>query len=65
MNNEYYTVNDIQLITGLNEIQAYHIIKILNDEIKDRYESYSVKPLIFVDKIDKQYFLKRMEIRLW
>lgn len=64
MENSYYTVKDIELITGFNEVKAYNIIKALNDEIKDKYKDYQIKPLVFNDKIEKVYFLKRMEIEL-
>lgn len=64
MENSYYTVKDIELITGLNEVTAYNIIKELNTEIKDKYKDYQIEPLVFNDKIEKNYFLKRMEIEL-
>lgn len=61
---EYYTVSDIQILTGYKEAEAYDLIEKLNKEIKQRYKTYPIKPLIFVDKIEKNYFLKRMEIEL-
>lgn len=62
---EYYTVSDIQILTGYKEVEVYDLIERLNNEIKEKYKTYQLKPLIFVDKIEKKYFLKRMEIELW
>ncbi len=61
---EYYTVSDIQILTGYKEVEVYDLIERLNNEIKEKYKTYQLKPLIFVDKIEKKYFLKRMEIEL-
>ena len=60
---EYYTIKDIQLLTGYSKRKVYLLIKKLNQEIKERYKDY--KPVIFVNKIEKIYFIKRMEIELW
>lgn len=62
---EYYTINDIKILTGYNEKQILLIIKKLNDEVLEKYKNNKIKPLLFVDKIEKNYFLKRMEIELW
>lgn len=62
---EYYTINDIKILTGYNEKQIRLIIKKLNDEVLEKYKNNKIKPLLFVDKIEKNYFLKRMEIELW
>ena len=62
---EYYTINDIKILTGYNEKQILLIIKKLNDEVLEKYKNNNLKPLLFVDKIEKNYFLKRMEIELW
>ena len=62
---EYYTINDIKILTGYNENQIRLIIKKLNDEVLEKYKNNKIKPLLFVDKIEKNYFLKRMEIELW
>lgn len=62
---EYYTINDIKILTGYNEKQIRLIIKKLNDEVLEKYKNNKIKPLLFVDKIEKKYFLKRMEIELW
>ncbi len=61
---EYYTINDIKILTGYNEKQILLIIKKLNDEVLEKYKNNKIKPLLFVDKIEKNYFLKRMEIEL-
>ena len=61
---EYYTINDIKILTGYNENQIRLIIKKLNDEVLEKYKNNKIKPLLFVDKIEKNYFLKRMEIEL-
>lgn len=60
---EYYTIKDIQLLTGYSKRKVYLLIKKLNQEIKERYKDY--KPVIFENKIEKIYFIKRMEIELW
>ena len=60
---EYYTIKDIQLLTGYSKRKVYLLIKKLNQEIKERYKNY--KPVIFENKIEKIYFIKRMEIELW
>ena len=61
---EYYTINDIKILTGYNEKQIRLIIKKLNDEVVKKYKNKKIKPLLFGDKIEKGYFLKRMEIEL-
>lgn len=61
---EYYTINDIKILTGYNEKQIRLIIKKPNDEVLEKYKNNKIKPLLFVDKIEKNYFLKRMEIEL-
>lgn len=60
---EFYTIKDIQLLTGISKRKALLIIKKLNKEIKERYKNY--EPIIFEDKIEKIYFIKRMEFELW
>lgn len=60
---EFYTIKDIQLLTGVSKRKALFIIKKLNKEIKERYKNY--EPIIFEDKIEKIYFIKRMEFELW
>lgn len=60
---EYYTIKDIQLLTGYSKRKVCLLIKKLNQEIKERYKNY--KPVIFENKIEKIYFIKRMEIELW
>lgn len=61
MENEYYTVTDIELITGYDEEDILFIIKQLNEEIKNKYISSQIKPLLFETMIQKEYFLKGME----
>ena len=60
---KFYTIKDIQLLTGVSKRKALLIIKKLNKEIKERYKNY--EPIIFEDKIEKIYFIKRMEFELW
>lgn len=62
---EYYTINDIQILTGYNKKQILNIINKLNQEIKEQYKNKKIKPVIFDNKIEKKYFLRRMEIELW
>ena len=59
---EYYTINDILLLSGYSRRKVCLIIKKLNQEIKERYKDY--KPVVFENKIEKIYFIKRMEIEL-
>ena len=59
---EFYTIKDIQLLTGVSKRKALLIIKKLNKEIKERYKNY--EPIIFEDKIEKIYFIKRMGFEL-
>lgn len=61
---EYYTINDIQILTGYPEKKIRLIIKKMNNEIIQKYKNKKVKPLLFGDKIEKKYFLRRMEIEL-
>lgn len=59
---EYYTVKDLQLLTGYSKKKIYSIIKKLNKEKLSQYKKYN--PVIFDDKIEKIYFIKRMEFEL-
>ena len=59
---EYYTIKDIQLLTGYSKRKVCLIIKRLNHELKERYKDY--KPVIFKNKIEKIYFIKRMGTEL-
>jgi len=65
MENEYYTVSDIEIITGYDEEDVLFIIKQLNEEIMKKYISSQVKPLLFDRMIEKEYFLKGMENLIW
>ena len=58
----YYTIKDIQLITGCTKTNAQNIIQQLNKEIELKYKEYH--PSTFTDKVSKDYFVKRMEIKL-
>lgn len=62
MENKYYTVKDIQIITGCTEINAYQIIQELNKEIEIKYKQY--QPSTFKDRVSQDYFMKRMEMNL-
>lgn len=59
---EYYTIKDIQILTGYSKRKVSLIIKKMNQEIKEKYKEY--KPIVFENKIEKIYFIKRMEIEL-
>lgn len=48
----FYTVEDIQKITGLKKSKCYEIIKTLNMEL----ESQKIK--IIIGKVPKEYFKK-------
>lgn len=61
MENKYYTIEDIELITGYDEEDILVIIKKLNEEIMKKYSSSQVKPLLFDTMIEKKYFLRGME----
>lgn len=60
----YYTIEDIKILTGYKEQKIRLIIEKLNNEILKKYEKKRIKPLLFNNKIEKEYFLKRMEIEL-
>lgn len=55
----YYTVKDIEIITGLDEEEVIIIIKRLNEEIKEKFERVGKKPLLFDKMIESKYFLKK------
>lgn len=55
----YYTVKDIEIITGLDEEEVIIIIKRLNEEIKEKFERAGKKPLLFDKMIESKYFLKK------
>lgn len=61
MENEYYTIDDIELITGYDEKDILVIIQKINEEIMKKYESSQVQPLLFDRMIEKKYFLRGME----
>jgi len=65
MENDYYTVSDIEIITGYDEEDVLFIIKQLNEEIMKKYISSQVKPLLFDEMIEKEYFLRGMESLIW
>ena len=62
---EYYTINDIQILTNYDKKKIQIIKKKINEEIEEKYRNNILKPLLFVDKVEKKYFLKRMENKLW
>jgi len=64
MDNEFYTKEDIQLLTGKDMQEIELIIKSLNEELMLEYEKHHIKPLLYEEKILKDYFMKRMEINL-
>ena len=59
MRDFYYTVKDIEIITGLDEEEVIIIIKRLNEEIKEKFERVGKKPLLFDKMIESKYFLKK------
>lgn len=61
MENKYYTIKDIEILTGYDEEDILVIIKKLNEEIMMKYSSSQVKPLLFDRMIEKKYFLRGME----
>lgn len=64
MENDFYTNEDIQLLTGKNYKEAELLIRDLNNQLKTEYKKYHIDPLIQEGKILKDYFIKRMEINL-
>ena len=62
MESKYYTITDIELITGYDEEDILVIIKKLNEEIMKKYSSSRVKPLLFDRMIEKKYFLINQSI---
>lgn len=61
MENKYYTIKDIEIITGYDEEDILVIIKKLNEEIIKKYSSSKEKPILFDRMIEKKYFLRGME----
>lgn len=61
MENKYYTITDIEIITGYDEEDILILIKKFNEEVMKRYSSSRVKPLLFDRMIEKKYFLRGME----
>lgn len=59
--NEFYTVNDILLLTDLSIDDVNTLIDKLNQEIIDRCKKYHLTPTIRKGRILKDYFMKRME----
>lgn len=61
MENKYYTITDIELITGYDEEDILVLIRKFNEEVMKKYSSSQVKPLLFDRMIEKKYFLRGME----
>lgn len=59
MENQYYTILDIQIITGCNKYEASRIIKELNGELKIKFKDTSIKDLICKGRVLKDYFINR------
>ena len=47
---EYYTINDIQILTGYSRKKIRLIIKKLNEKIIKKYNYVKLKPLLFNEK---------------
>lgn len=62
MSSEFYTNEDIQLLTGKDKNEVEILINDLNAKLKNEYEKYHLEPLIQEGKILKDYFVKGMEI---
>ena len=65
MENKYYTITDIEIITGYDEEDILILIKKFNEEIMKKYSSSQIKPLLFDRMIEKKYFLRGMENLIW
>lgn len=61
MENKYYTITDIELITGYDEEDILVLIRKFNEEVMKKYSSSQIKPLLFDRMIEKKYFLRGME----
>ena len=61
---EFYTTEDIALLTGKDKYEVELLIKKLNEKLKNECNKYHLEPLIQEGKILKDYFIKRMEINL-
>lgn len=59
---EYYTINDIQILTGYSRKKIRLIIKKLNEKIIKKYNYVKLKPLLFNDKIEKNIYLKEWRL---
>ena len=53
---EYYTINDIKILTGYNEKQIRLIIKKLNDEVLEKYASFKTKADALLERRGKKAF---------
>lgn len=61
---EFYTNEDIQFLTGKDFEEVEMLINDLNCEIKAECDKYHLEPLIYEEKVLKDYFIRRMEINL-
>ena len=59
---KYYTINDIQILTGYSRKKIRLIIKKLNEKIIKKYNYVKLKPLLFNDKIEKNIYLKEWRL---
>ena len=59
MENNYYTILDIQILTGYDKDKVSQLIKLLNQELNEKFKNKNIKPMIYDNKILKDYFLRR------
>ena len=64
MEKKFYSVKDVEALTGFSKSKAYKIIKDLNIEIKEKEQNKEEKSLIFDGRINKEYFDKRMKVNI-
>ena len=61
---EFYTTEDIELLTGKDKLEVELLINELNEKLKFECNKHHLEPLIEEGKILKDYFVKGMEINL-
>ena len=64
MEYEFYTTEDIELLTGKDKFEVELLINKLNEKLKNECDKHHLEPLIEEGKISKYYFIKGMEIYL-
>jgi len=64
MEYEFYTNEDIQLLTGKDKVEVEILINELNNKLKSECDKYHLEPQIQEGKILKDYFLKGIGVNI-